>query len=276
MDINFDIPEKNVWWRPNYWPYTNQIIFKQIESFKNLFLKAKEDTEFQKELNRLSLYYHTNFIYECLKGEKNINDDELEINNVERIIECGSRSSKIEVKIQNLYRAIFYLFPDPFFPSLEIKGFTTDLAKKLHEIIGYELWDNSGVYRKLHAKPSKEDYEYAEPHLIEEKLESLFENTRFLLEKYSGIHERIKIGALFFTMFLDIHPFSNGNGRISRLLLSFILSNTCVVPIGLYYSQDSRETYLKCLRESRLTFSHTYSPLALSAFILESALKNLI
>ncbi|CAF1075942.1 unnamed protein product [Brachionus calyciflorus] len=277
MNLNFDIPENNLWWRPNYWPYTNELIFKKIQNFRASFLKAKNNPEFQNELKLLSKFYQSNYIHECLKGERNLNDDELSITDVEIIIENQRRKSKNEIKILNMHRALLYLFPDPFSSSNEIKEFTIDMAKKLNTILGYDLWDNPGLFRTAPVSPSNEDYEYVKPHLIEEKLESLFKNTRHLFEKYSEIHERIKIGALFFTMFLDIHPFSNGNGRISRLLLSFILSNPCVVPIGLYYSHRSREIYLNCLRESRQISSSnekSYCPLAFSALVLESILKN--
>jgi len=89
----------------------------------------------------------------------------------------------------------------------------------------------------------------------------------------NNVEDCVKIGAMFFTIFLDIHPFSNGNGRISRLLLSLILSYSCIVPVSLYQCTKCRDFYLNCLRESRT--NSILRPSALSAYILESALINI-
>ncbi len=47
---------------------------------------------------------------------------------------------------------------------------------------------------------------------------------------------------------LLVHPFRDANGRLARLLLSFLLRNYTVVPISLYY-QGNRKLYLDALEE---------------------------
>ncbi|CAG8805235.1 6934_t:CDS:1, partial [Gigaspora rosea] len=89
-----------------------------------------------------------------------------------------------------------------------------------------------------------------------------FERTDLLLE------EAIKYGACFLAYFLLIHPFINGNGRVARLLLSYLLSRFTVVPLSLYTGPKTRDIYLQCLREAQW-YQESFKPSALATFILE-------
>ncbi len=87
------------------------------------------------------------------------------------------------------------------------------------------------------------------------------------------IIERIKIAATFLTEFLHIHPFTNGNGRIARLLISWLMADITIVPVPLLSSSSARDTYLKCLRESRVTTP--FRPDNLARLILESVVHSM-
>ena len=81
-------------------------------------------------------------------------------------------------------------------------------------------------------------------------------------------------GSQFLIHFLTIHPFRNGNGRVARLLLSYLLSSVTIVPLSIYFNaKNGREVYLECLRDERNKSPATESNLA--SLILESAYKNL-
>ena len=72
----------------------------------------------------------------------------------------------------------------------------------------------------------------------------------------------IRLGSLFFSEFLLIHPFSNGNGRTARLLLSAFLKFEMVIPFSMYISK--REEYIEVL-EKRNNLS---PPSALAHYVL--------
>lgn len=56
------------------------------------------------------------------------------------------------------------------------------------------------------------------------------------------------LGAFFFSECLLIHPFSDGNGRVSRLSLSILLKDYIFVPISLNYNDD-KYIYLESLEK---------------------------
>ena len=60
-----------------------------------------------------------------------------------------------------------------------------------------------------------------EPHLVESEMTELIEWTNQELEK-NEIHQLVII-ALFIYEFLSIHPFQDGNGRLSRLLTNLLI-----------------------------------------------------
>lgn len=274
LHLNFEIPETNLWWRPSYWPYRNQEVFTKIENFRNLLNDAKEDDEFKLDLKKsLSFYYHVNYIIECLKSEQNINEN-VSYENVTEIIHKSAADNKTELKIKNIYNAVIKYCPDPFAFKLDISSFNVDLAKDLNKIIGNQIWNDAGDFRTKKASANNMNYEYCEPDKLTEMLNKLFDETKRLLSDNNliNLENRIKIASLFFTVFLDIHPFSNGNGRVARILLSLILSENCCIPVSLNCLKNYRQVYLKCLAESRI--NNNYLPSALSAFILECILLN--
>lgn len=274
LHLNFEIPETNLWWRSSYWPYSNQEIFTKIERFKVLLTNAKEDDEFKLDHEKtLSFYYYVNYLIECLKSEQIINEN-VSFEEVLEVLHKSTAENNTELKIKNIYNAIIKYFPDPFALKLDIDSFNVDLAKDLNKIIGKELWNNAGYLRTNKASASRMNYEYCEPEKIPERLNKLFDETKRLLldDNLVDLESRIKISSMFFSIFLDIHPFSNGNGRVARILLSLILSENCCIPVSLNSLGCYREVYLKCLYESRI--NNIYKSSALSAFILECALIN--
>lgn len=95
-----------------------------------------------------------------------------------------------------------------------------------------------GAYRNSEVKIAGYDIELSLPHLISQEIENL------LFRFPSNALELPQI-AEFHAEFEKIHPFSDGNGRIGRLLMSFqCIQNDCVPPLIRY---EDREQYLDCL-----------------------------
>ena len=73
------------------------------------------------------------------------------------------------------------------------------------------------------------------------------------------------LGALFFSEYLLIHPFANGNGRSARILLNLLLCDITTVPFSLYISD--RKQYIDVLEER----NDGSPPQALATYVLYCA-----
>ncbi|CAG8775639.1 18902_t:CDS:1, partial [Acaulospora morrowiae] len=191
-------------------------------------------------------------------------------NNIHRIIFDPSHSSYLAKKVQNLRDAINEIFPSIFFPDLPVDRFTPLFAKQLHQQVGKGLIENAGQYRTRYVMASQDNFVYLAPNMIENKMEVLFRQCRENFRREDlGLEEAVKFGSCFLAHFLYIHPFMNGNGRVARLLLSYLLSGFTVVPLSLYSGTKTRDVYLQCLREVQWFHEPPFKPSALASFILE-------
>ena len=74
--------------------------------------------------------------------------------------------------------------------------------------------------------------------------------------------------------FPHIHPFSNDNGHVSRLVVSYILMRESIIPVTLTSVTNVREIYLICLRDAQNASIYYGKPTHLSRLILESIWKT--
>jgi fido (protein-threonine AMPylation protein) len=167
------------------------------------------------------------------------------------IFKKRSYNAHLAKKVQNLHGAINDIFPSMFFPNLPLDCFNPLLAQQIHKQIGDDLIENAGQYRTKLVMPAQTDFIYLYLILIEGKMNEPFHQCR---EKFGKedlqLEEAIKYGACFFHQFLYIHPFINGNGRVARVLLSYLLSKFTVVPLSLYTGKKTQDICLQCLSEA--------------------------
>jgi fido (protein-threonine AMPylation protein) len=228
-------------------------------------------------------FHREKYLIECISVECNVDLDVVRqllkkswfnifLNWLRRIMCLGpSRSSRLTKKIKNLAHAIDYIFPPIFYPNLPIAHFTPLLAKQLHQRVGDGLIEDAGQYRTRYVMAAQDNYVYLAPDLIENRIEKLFHQCRENFEKENlELEEAVKFGACFLAHFLDIHPFFNGNGRVAKLLLSYLLSRFTIVPFSLYLGAQTRDVYLDCLREAKWYNETPLKPSALANFILEN------
>ena len=118
------------------------------------------------------------------------------------------------------------------FESFENIELTENYTKQLHQnLLRHSEKDtrHRGEYKSLSNKVvanypggiQKVIFNTTEVHLVDTEMSEIFEwtNSQF---KYKEIHSLI-IVANFIYEFLSIHPFQDGNGRLSRLLTTLLL-----------------------------------------------------
>ncbi len=98
-------------------------------------------------------------------------------------------------------------------------------------------------------------FETATPFDTPQRMKELVELTRTALNEQS-LHPLLVI-AIFIVVFLEIHPFQDGNGRLSRILTTLLLmrSGYAYVPYSSMESaiENSKEGYYLALRQTQKT-----------------------
>jgi len=153
------------------------------------------------------------------------------------------------------------------FAHWEAIELTENHIKQLHrDLLKYSDKDqrHRGEYKTLpnHVEAFGPDgkslgvvFETASPFDTPRLMEELVAWTRASLDE-SDLHPLLVI-AVFVVVFLEIHPFQDGNGRLSRVLTTLLLlrAGYAYMPYGSLESviEDSKETYYLALRQTQGT-----------------------
>lgn len=165
---------------------------------------------------------------------------------------------------------------DTIFEDWEIIPLSENYIKQLHKILlKYSSKDekHKGEYKKISNSVVAYDsdgkeigivFETATPFETPLKMQELIEWTnKNLTERY--YHPLIVIG-IFVVNFLAIHPFQDGNGRLSRALTNLLLlkSGYLYIPYSSTESivEDNKEAYYRALRETQVSLKNipNYEP----------------
>lgn len=187
--------------------------------------------------------------------------------------------SQVEALLSNIKRYSFksrdeqevggYAFVcDEIFLSYAAMPFTENTIKQLHGwLLQYSHKDerHRGHYKKLPNHVEAFDakgnslgviFETATPFETPMRMEDLVFWTREQLES-KVLHPLLVIG-IFIVIFLAIHPFQDGNGRLSRILTTLLLlkSGYSYMPYSSLESvvEENKDNYYLALRRSQQTF----------------------
>ena len=111
-----------------------------------------------------------------------------------------------------------------------------DLMRDLHKVLMDKLLHNAGQYRTARAYAAQADGGarfFQEPDTIDATLQTVCDRYNGRLKRIAqqpgSLHSPdvllglIKLAAALFAEFIAVHPFSNGNGRLGRLLMAHVL-----------------------------------------------------
>ena len=153
------------------------------------------------------------------------------------------------------------------FESWKAIDLTENHIKQLHrDLLKYSTKDerHRGEYKTLpnHVEafgPAGESlgviFHTASPFDTPRRMTELIAHTRLILER-GDLHPLLAI-AVFIVVFLEIHPFQDGNGRLSRILTTLLLlrAGYAYVPYGSLESvvEQSKDAYYLALRRTQGT-----------------------
>lgn len=122
-------------------------------------------------------------------------------------------------------------------------------------------------------------YHYANPEDMESAVSNLLDKYNFLfdsctngkeeLNEFDDFNSFFKTCAWLLFELLDLHPFSDGNGRLCRILCSYALSKLNPFPTSIYnvWTDSSKHDYIEALVEARK--SPGRHPCALTTMMIE-------
>ena len=261
---------------------TNEIlqIVSELDSFKNSWaLVGKISPEKLVSLKKIA-------IIESIGSSTRIEGVTLSDRQVEELLsnlEVKSFLSRDEQEVAGYSEACNLIFA-----SHQDMNFSENLIKQLHKIL-LKFSDkdirHSGEYKKLPNRVEAFDsagnsigvvFETASPFDTPFQMEQLVNWFNGQI-KQNDIHPLLLIG-IFIVHFLAIHPFQDGNGRLSRILTSLLLlqSGYTYIPYSSLESivEKNKEAYYLALRKTQNTLQHeaNYEPWLL--FFLQSLLRQ--
>ena len=152
------------------------------------------------------------------------------------------RSELNEAEARNVAQAQIWLLSNK---SKDI--FSDTFLRDLHKKMFGDVWKWAGIYRI-----SERNIGVA-PYQIPTRLNQLFDDAKYWIEH--GTYPNREIAVRIHHKLVQIHPFPNGNGRVSRLMADLVLEK--LEGTKLYWGNanlanvsEVRDTYIAALRKA--------------------------
>ena len=201
---------------------------------------AKETLKSLRESNILDWTYNSN----AIEGNT------LTLRETKVVLEgitIGGKSMKEHLEITNHREAIYFL--EDLIKNKELMSEWN--IKNIHRLILKEIDnDNAGIYRNENVTISGATHTPPTHYKVKEEMERLIS----LYNSWSNYHPIVR-SALLHGEFVKIHPFIDGNGRTSRLLMNFEVMKKGYLPIII--KAESRLSYYDALDKASAKGDYT-------------------
>lgn len=192
------------------------------------------------QLTKMKEYFNTAYTYESNRIEGNtltLSETHLVVNEG---ITIGGKSMREHLEVINHQEAI-ELIEDLVQRKV---AFNAYYLKQIHGLVlkGVDK-KNAGVYRSVPVRISGSAHIPPEPYLIDKMMEDYF----IFYETHKDILHPIVLAAEMHERLVSIHPFIDGNGRTSRLVMNFILWQNGYTLVNLKGDLASRQNYYRAL-----------------------------
>ncbi len=142
---------------------------------------------------------------------------------------------------------------------------------QIHSIILKSIdKENAGIYRKVPVLISGSTHTPPQPYLVQKLMEDYF---LFYEENKNSLHP-VVLSAEMHERLVTIHPFIDGNGRTSRLVMNLILLQNGFPIANIKGDTESRMKYYNALENSR-TDDKTEFVLMVGALVKESLKRRI-
>ena len=212
----------------------------ELDTLKELWAHSSNIDPLQEE--KMKEYFKVKYSYESNKIEGNtlsLKETHLVINEG---VTIGGKSIQEHLEAINHADAIDFL-EDLVRGNVLLNQRT---LLQLHQLIlkGVNT-RQAGVYRTVPVYISGSEHKPPEPYLIDKMMEDYF----LFYETNKDVLHPVILAAEMKERLVTIHPFIDGNGRVSRLIMNFILLSHGYTTVILKGDIDSKSTYFSCLEK---------------------------
>lgn len=217
--------------------YLGEDDIRRIENFKEIYnnkinsMKKEEYEQFQKSFFT-ELTYNSN----AIEGSSlSLQETSLIIN--EGIVPEGKTLREV-YEARNHVGALKFL-----------KGYKGDLDEllilKLYSIVLKDIGGGfAGRYRETQIRIFGSDVKFPRA----DKVPQLVKNLVYWYKKNKKKYHQFELAVLMSMKLVSIHPFVDGNGRVSRLVMNFLLSKKGYPWVNIYHKR--RQKYLEAVRKA--------------------------
>lgn len=223
--------------------------YKKSDEDVNIFNKYKknklDELKFKADDLISTIYFSTNIEYE---DELTIEDTRLIVNSLVNKKTININKDRSEILVKNMFK--MYEYTDKIYKNNKI---TANNLMHMNNLLLENIEDESiiGNYRVFDATINgREDIVFfTEPENIEKEMNILLEDiNNFINTESNKTNYEILTEALVLkTRFINIHPFSDGNGRVSRALFQLLCAFKGL-PIPLYVGWKRKDYHNAMLK----------------------------
>ena len=212
--------------------------FKSLETIKSNFTK-----DFKSMPKSAKDKFIENFMIKFTYDTNRIEGSTLSLKETANLLERGISPKKPieDVKETEAHKEVFY---DMLGCKKEL---TLNLILYWHRLLFKNTKpDIAGIIRKHSVSVAGSKAEFPFPAELEILLREFFK----WYNKNKSKLNPVELAALVHLKFVSIHPFSDGNGRISRLIMNFVLNNAKYPMLNIHYR--NRDSYYTALERSQV------------------------
>lgn len=216
---------------------------KNLSELREKWLHLKPLNTLQ--LQKMQEFFQVQYIFESNKIEGNtLSHQETAMVLLEGLTVSG-KSMREHLEAINHKEAIQFLFD----LVTHKDEYNNRNLLMLHQLILKSIdSENAGVYRKLPVRISGSDFVPAQPFMLNKLMEDYF----IFYEYQKHLMHPVLLAAEMHERLVSIHPFIDGNGRVSRLIMNYILLKHGYPIVSLKADLESRKQYYHSLQEVQL------------------------
>ena len=159
---------------------------------------------------------------------------------VSKILKKTKAENEEEIETKGVAKAVEYI-------KKTKKDLSLELLLKLHKLCFEGSKSYAGNFRNVNVVIRNSKGEIIHSGIPVEKLDDALKEFIDWYNKNKNKFAPLVLSAIIHNQFENIHPFQDGNGRVGRLLLNFILLKNKYPPINILL--EDRQEYYKTLQE---------------------------